>query len=113
MINADRLPLFDSRQSQNAQDEGIARATSPLAASRFLAEAQETAEYLARAHGEVTADDVVEAYARRGLNLNLELGNAMGALFKDKATWEWTGKVRNSKRVGRHSGVLRVWKLRG
>ena len=104
------MPLFDESLSREAREEGLDRAGSPLARSRFLAEAQGVAAWLAET-GDVTADDVVRYYNNLGIDINLELGPAMGLVFRG-SQWTWTGEVRNSSRVGRHAGALRVWRLR-
>jgi hypothetical protein len=50
---------------------------------------------------EVTAEDVA----------HMELGNAAGSLFRGR-DWVWTGRFTESKVPKRHSGLIRVWRLK-
>lgn len=103
-------PLFDAEKADEAAEEGIARASSPIHRQMTLAGAQDLARHLALMNGRVTADDVVATCADRGVDLPRMLGNAMGALFRG-AEWEMVG-YEKSERVSRHGNVIRVWRLR-
>lgn len=103
-------PLFDAEKADEAAEEGIARAASPIHRQMTLAGAQELARHLAVLHGRVTADDLARVCADRGVDLPRILGNAMGAVFRGPE-WELVG-YEKSERVRRHGNVIRVWRLK-
>jgi hypothetical protein len=107
--------LFDVLEGEEGRAAGIRYACSPEGRKIALKEAQKVAVEIAkRSHDRlVTADDVSKWYATiKRMDLGLELGNAMGALFP-RDTWEWSGDVVNAEKVRSHARILRVWRWKG
>ena len=102
--------VFDLVEGERLKGEGVAQAQLglPLWNVVLLSEAQGTARRLACERPSVTADDVVEHYQLRGVDLPAEIGNAMGSLFAGPG-WEVVGYTR-SRRVSNRSRVLRQWR---
>lgn len=99
------LPLFDSVASESAKVVGMNRAANNRPVE--LEYARNVAKQLARAKGEITADQVQEILIAQGI----ELKNAAGSIFKDPA-FEFAGRYEKSARVKAHSNLLRVWRLK-
>jgi hypothetical protein len=76
-----------------------------------LAKAQVIAELIAMPGRPISADDVREAF-RVKEGRELQIGNAIGWLFKNtkKKKWQFAGFVR-SKRPESHARTLRTWVL--
>lgn len=103
---ADQLE-FDLGDGRARRDlgKGLAAGTR----EEILGLARVIAERIARAEGEVTADDVQRELIGRGYTPH-QLGNAAGSIF-DGRKWELTG-WRPSTRVSRHANRVGVWRLR-
>lgn len=97
---------FDADEGDRRRDEGIARAAAGHPAILWFAKA--IAVHIGRRGGLVCADDVQAELIRQDHQPE-DLGNAAGAIFKDRTVWKWNGTVRNSTRIARQSGVLREW----
>lgn len=108
----DDMPLFNAVEGERKAEEGIMRAAGKPDRSNLLKLARERAVHEALKWGEVNADQLVGYFCGLGVNLPKELGNAMGAIFRDRSVWEWTGKVVLSQRVSRHRNLIRVWTLK-
>lgn len=77
-----------------------------LAAEKRSADLQEARAYLvklaiSRSDRCVSAEDVAR----------WQLGNAAGSLFRGEE-WAWAGYFKESNSISRHSGAIRVWKLK-
>lgn len=101
---ADPPPVFDAEQSEAAKETGMARAAEAQPGNLALARA--IAKRICLTHGSVTADDVGEELARRGI----DLGPAAGSIFASKE-FVWTGERVRSKRKSNHARELRIWRL--
>jgi hypothetical protein len=104
--------LFDQAEAYSLKESGIHQALQPVQRKQMLYLAQTVAKELARQRGTVDADAVVEWFLKhRGIRIDRILGNAMGALFRDKdfvPTGEWVPSRRPSRRANHN----RVWKLK-
>ena len=88
--------------------EGLERAASHHSVD--LRRAQYIAEIIAGFGKPITADDVREAFeVHQGRPL--EIGNAIGGLFKSKKKWQYYGRIQ-SKRPGSHARYVSQWQLR-
>lgn len=88
--------------------QGIKKAASHHEAD--LRRAQYIAEVIASGGRVITADDVRQVF-EEGYSRPLEIGNAIGALFKNRKKWECVGRVQ-SKRDSSHSRYVSQWRLR-
>ena len=105
-------PLFDLEAGEEEKEKGMQRAASPEYRQYLLLGATRRAETIAKRKGRVTADDVVEWYSTiMHINLPLDLGNAIGCIFKSKHL-TWTGETAKSKRPGRHGNMGKVWEYK-
>jgi hypothetical protein len=95
--------IFNFKEGQRRKENGIPR--HPL-----LEVARELAVELLRTREAISADDVQFEMLRRGYRES-ELGNAMGALFRDKR-FEWTGGFVYSARVRANGNRLMLWRLK-
>lgn len=102
------LPLFDAVASQEAKEAGMAQAADNKAS--LLKYARELAVNLAKAKGEISADDVQKALTTKGISIHA-LGNASGSLFAGKQ-WEWTGRRIKSIRRHAHANEIKTWRLK-
>lgn len=100
--------LFDHAASVAAKERGIQQAADNK--TSLLEFARKEAVELARAMGEITADDVQRRLVEKGISVRA-LGSAAGALFRGKQ-WQWTGRFKKSERAHSHSNLLRVWSLK-
>ena len=100
--------LFDEAESRRRKREGMQRAADKR---RWMLDlAREHAFRLARAYGEVNADDVAAALAEEGRTTMERLGPGAGSIFSGKQ-WEFTGRRVMSKRPANHARELKVWRL--
>jgi hypothetical protein len=102
--------IFDAIAAREAADAGIARAAKNN--SMVLDLAKKKAVELGRKQTFVTADDVQAALVDVGLSEH-HLGNAAGAVFRNKKLWHYTGETVQSTRVSRHGALIRKWKYIG
>lgn len=96
---------FDFREGQRRKEQGISRARHPL-----LEVARNLAVELLQTRESISADDLQFEMLRRGYR-ETELGNAMGAVFRDRR-FQWTGEFVTSQRIRANGNLLRLWKLR-
>jgi len=101
--------LFDLAEAQRLRDTGINAATEPAHRREMLHYAREIARRICLQAGKATSDDVAEAMHADGIPYDA-LGNAAGAVFKDKM-FVATGEYRQSTRIASHARIVRVWKL--
>ncbi len=99
------LPLFDYAESIRHRDAGMNLAAENNATR--LNEAREIAKELGRNGHEVSADDVMEEWCRRGGGVK-DFGNSFGSLFQTQ-DWQATGRFIKSKRIHSHGNLLRTW----
>lgn len=104
----DKRSAFSLDAGRALRDIGIGRAK--LAKADVIEAAAAVARVHAMRNGEVTADDVMRRMITLGF-LPEQLGRSMGGLFRG-GEWEWTGEFRPSRRVSRHAGMIRVWRLK-
>lgn len=101
--------LFEGRR---LRDEGIDRAVES-AGQRLLDVGRGCCvrAALKRESRTATADDAHYGMIAMGYEPGI-LGNAAGALFKEKTKWELVGKE-PSQRASRHSNENRIWRYIG
>lgn len=100
--------MFDAATGDQLKEAGIARASRSRAALLWFAKA--IAAHAGRTGEIVTADTVQRELKRQGHDPS-DLGNAAGALFRDRKLWTCVG-FRNSARTKRQSGTIREWRRR-
>ena len=102
---------FDGEEGERRRGDGMdAAAVSRKHVLRLARQACVEAA-LARANRTATADDAQKWLIDQGYSSDY-LGNAAGSLFKDKNSWEFTGRWLPSQRVSNHSHQNRVWRLK-
>lgn len=107
--------IFNYAYGKKLKDDGISRASSwPFSDPTHIA--RNVAIMLAKKNGEVTADDVhhwMETAPNREV-----LGPALDSLQEKPAAWgsvfktpmlKFSGRVKNSEKVSRHTGIQRIW----
>ncbi len=98
--------LFDWVVSQDAKDQGMARAAN---ANTDLEKAREIARELCQIHGSCDADQVGRLlFDRYGIT---SLGPAAGSIFKS-GEFEPTGEYVRSARKTNHRRMLFKWRLK-
>jgi hypothetical protein len=105
----EQLNIFDHAASVAAKDRGIQQAADHK--KSLLEFARKEAVELARAMGEITADDVQRRLVEKGISVRA-LGSAAGALFRG-GQWQWTGRFKKSERAHSHSNLIRIWVWKG
>jgi|SRR5262245_31102239 len=98
--------LFDLEAGRRLKEEGMQLAAE--AGHDILTLARRVAERIARAEGRVDIDVVQEALAGYGFKPG-DLGQAAGSVFRGPQ-WRFVEFV-ESRRVGNHARMIRVWEL--
>ena len=102
---------FDAEEGTRRREAGMDAAAAARKIVLGLARDACVAAALARTDRTATADDAQEWLVGQGY-LSDYLGNAAGSLFRDKDTWEFTGRRAASRRVSNHRHENRIWRLR-
>ena len=102
---------FDSEEGEHRRREGMDIAAVSRKHVLRLSQQACVKAALARADRTATADDAQMWLIDQGYSSGY-LGNAAGSLFKDKDTWEFTGRWVPSQRVSNHGHQNRVWRLK-
>jgi hypothetical protein len=103
--------IFDSEEGEYRRSEGVDIAAVSRKHVLCLARQASVKAALARSDRTATADDAQKWLIDRGYSSDY-LGNAAGSLFKDRDTWEFTGRWVPSQRVSNHGHQNRVWRLK-
>ncbi len=103
--------IFDSEEGEHRRSEGMDIAAVSRKHMLRLARHACVEAALARADRTATADDAQKWLIEKGYSSGY-LGNAAGSLFKEKDTWEFTGRTLPSRRVSNHAHQNRVWRLK-
>jgi hypothetical protein len=100
------MPELDLAKALEARDHGITKVASHN--QTFLETARGIARMLCRQKGRITADDVREECAKRGIAPDHY--NGWGGVFH-KSEFECVGFTR-SRQVQGHGNMIRVWRLK-
>ena len=102
---------FDGEEGERRRCDGMGVAAVSRKLVLGLARQACVEAALARANRTATADDAQKWLIDKGYSSDY-LGNAAGSLFKEKDTWEFTGRTLPSRRVSNHAHQNRVWRLK-
>lgn len=109
----DQLQLFHDPPApppgEIAKERGIHQALDNKRS--LVAHVREWMKELGRVKRFVTADDVQQLIADRGISI-YAMGNAMGGIFRD-GNWRATGRYVKSVREHAHSNRILVWEFIG
>jgi hypothetical protein len=103
--------IFDGEEGERRRSEGMDIAAVSRKHVLRLARQACVEAALARADRTATADDAQKWLIDQGYSSDY-LGNAAGSLFRDKDTWEFTGRRVRSQRVSNHGHQNRIWRLK-
>lgn len=99
------MTLFNAAESRHQKEQGMAKVESNNFSWTELA--RNIAIRLAKKTGDVCADDVHKYLMDNNLSLP-DHPNAWGSIFRCKQL-RWSGKLKESSKVSRHSGLQRIW----
>ena len=103
--------IFDSEEGEHRRSEGMDIAAVSRKHVLGLARHACVVAASTRVDRTATADDAQKWLIDQGYSSGY-LGNAAGSLFKEKDTWEFTGRTLPSRRVSNHAHQNRVWRLK-